>query len=338
MTISDIAREAGVSTATVSRVINRHSVSVDKRERVEAAIKRLDYTPNMMARGLMNKRTQAIGVLTTSMSNQYYMEITEAIERRFREKGFMQFLCCTEGNQAEERRYLNDLVSRQVDGVIVIDPANENVASGFLRTLSQRLPLVLIHSIPSLADIPSVIIDQPLGMLRVMDHLLGLGHRDIAFLRGRVGFSYDIKQEAWRTALQRAGLEARDDLLVVVEDGNTEAAIGLACQAVQRRLRGPRVPTALFACNDLMAMGALEAAEREGLRVPGDLSVVGHDNTILAFHAHLTSVDLKMRSLGLAAADLLDHVLEGRDAEPRRVMLVPDLVRRTTTADPRVTA
>lgn len=335
MTITDIAREAGVSTATVSRVINRLSVSEEKRARVEEAVKKLNYTPNAMARGLMSKSSRAIGVLTTSMSNQYYMEITEAIERRFRDMGFMQFLCCTEGDQAQERRYLNDLIARQVDGVIVIDPANENVASGFLKQTAVRIPLVLIHSIPSLADIDSVVIDQPLGMARVMEHLIHLGHRDIAFVRGRIGFSYDIKEKAWREALNQLGAPPAEDRLVVVEDGNTEAAIGLVREDLARRFQNGPVPTALFACNDLMAMGALEAATRAGLRVPEDLSIVGHDNTILAFHGRLTSVDLKMRSLGLAAADLLNHTIEGRDAEPRRVMLVPDLVLRESTAAPR---
>jgi LacI family transcriptional regulator len=279
MTITDIAREAGVSTATVSRVINHQSVSAEKKARVEEAIRKLDYTPNAMARGLMNKGSRVIGVLTTSMSNQYYMEITEAVERRFRAMGFMQFLCCTDGAQAEERRYINDLIGRQVDGIIIIDPANENVESGFLKTTAGRIPLVLIHSIPTLADIDSVIIDQPLGMTRVMDHLFGLGHRDVAFVRGRVGFSYDIKERAWREALTQIDATPADDRLIVVEDGNTEAAIDLVREALVQRFRSAPVPTALFACNDLMAMGALEAASQVGLRVPEDLSIVGHDNT-----------------------------------------------------------
>jgi DNA-binding LacI/PurR family transcriptional regulator len=337
MTINDIAKEAGVSTATVSRVINKLSVSAEKRQRVEEAIQKLDYTPNVMARGLMNKSTGAVGVLTTSMSNPYSMEITEAVERWFRERGTMQFLGCTEGDQAQERRYLNDLVSRQVDGIIVIDPANENVESGFFRTAAGRIPLVLIHSIPTLTDISSVVIDQPLGMVRVMDHLFRLGHRDIAFLRGRYGFSYDIKERAWRESLVQAGATPSEERLVVVEDGNTEQAIAQVRDELVKRFQSGTVPTALFACNDLMAMGALEAASQVGLRVPDDLSVVGHDNTILALHGKLTSVDLKMRSLGLAAADLLAHLIEGTDTEPRRVMFVPDLVLRDTTAAPRST-
>jgi LacI family transcriptional regulator len=334
MTITDIAREAGVSTATVSRVMNHQSVSPEKKDRVNAAIAKLNYKPNPMARGLMNKSSHAIGVLTTSISNQYYMEITEAIERRFRPSGFLPFLCCSEGAQAVEERYINDLIARQVDGIIVIDPSNENVESGFLRAAAARVPLVLVHSIPTLADIDSVIIDQPLGMARVMDHLVGLGHRDIAFVRGRLGFSYDIKEAAWRQGLEKSGGHA-GDRLIVVEDGNTEGAISMVRRTLEERFRTGRVPTALFACNDLMAMGALEAAQQVGLRVPEDLSIVGHDNTILAFHAKLTSVDLKMRSLGQAAADLLQQIINGGDSEPRRVLFAPELVHRHSTAVPR---
>jgi LacI family transcriptional regulator len=332
MTIADIARAAGVSTATVSRVINRGPVSDETRVRVEEAIARLDYTPNALARGLMNKSSRAIGVLTTSMSNQYYMEIAETVERRFREWGFMLFLGCTEGDQAAERRYLTDLVARQVDGVIVLDPANENFESGFLKQVSRRLPLVLVHSIPTLDDIDSVVIDQTVGMARVMDHLLGLGHREVAFLRGRHGFSYDLKESAWRQALAGAGLGAGAPL--VVEDGNTEAAIALTRDALVRQFEAGSAFTALFACNDLMAMGALEAAKQVGLRVPQDLSVVGHDNTLLAVHSGLTSVDLQMRAVGTAAAELLNRAVNHSVVTSHRVLVTPELVVRESTARP----
>jgi len=168
-----------------------------------------------------------------------------------------------------------------------------------------------------------------------MDHLLGCGHKNVAFVRGLVGFSYDIKESAWRDSLTRAGVPSTDHQLIVVEDGNTEAAIALTREELTARFRSGPVPTAVFACNDLMAMGALEAAAKVGLKVPEDLSIVGHDNTVLAVHGRLTSVDLKMRSLGLAAADLLNHTMGGVDNEPRRVMFVPDLVIRESTGAPR---
>lgn len=335
MTIDDIAKAASVSTATVSRVINGKPVSSDRKARVEAAIERLQYVPNRAARALMSRTSQAIGVLVTSMSNQYYMEITEVIERRFREEGFMHFLCCTEGDRGRERNYLSELISRQVDGVIVIDPSLENVKDGFLKSLAGRVPLVLVHPLSDLADIDSVVIDQRFGMTRVMDHLTTLGHKAIGFVGGVVGYSYSLKEDAWREAHREAGRDPEAQFLVHIEDANTENAIAQTREKLVPLFRSGPVPTALFACNDLMAIGVLEAAAEVGLKIPDDLSVVGHDNTILASHSNLTSVDLKLKSIGLASADLLIHCIRGKDTEPRRILLTPELVHRSTTAAPR---
>jgi len=333
MNINDIAKAAGVSIATVSRVLNKLPVREENRIKVESAVKRLGYVPNYLARGLAGKQSFAVGLLITSVSNGYYMEITEAIERKLRAKGLMLFLCSTDGEVALERQYLDELVSRGVDGVIVLDASNENYESGFFREASRRRPLVLVHSNPAIHDVDSVIIDQPLGMRRVMDHLLALGHRDIAFVRGREGWSYDVKEAAWRACLGERGIAPAPGRLVVLDQGNTGEAIGLADEAMTALLRARPRPSAVFACNDLMERGVLNAAAREGVRVPQDLSVVGHDNTILALsgRTQITSVDLKMRSLGAAAAELLLHAMEGGDPEPRRVFFVPELVLREST-------
>lgn len=335
MTITDIAKEAGVSIATVSRVLNRMPVREDNRLKVEEAVRRLEYVPNYHARGLMSKESRVIGVVITSISNGYYMEITDAIERRLRESGYMLFLCSTDGEISLERQYLGDLLGRKVDGIILMDASWENHASGFFRSLSRRVPLVLVHSNPDIHDVDSVVIDQELGMRKVMDHLLGLGHRDIAFMRGREGFSYDIKEAVWHRCLENAGIISGSGagMRIVIERGNESESIGLADEAATLVLKAPGRPSAIFACNDLMARGVLNAASRLNLRVPEDLSVVGHDDTILALsgRTQLTSVDLKMKSLGNAAVDLLYHVMEGRDREPRRVMLVPELVLREST-------
>jgi LacI family transcriptional regulator len=333
MNINDIAREAGVSIATVSRVLNHLPVREENRLKVEAAVKRLDFVPNYLARGLMNKQSLAIGVLITSISNDYYMEITDAVERRLRERGLMLFLCSTDGETELERRYLNDLVSRRVDGIIVLDSSDENYASGLFRGVAQRVPLILVHSNPDILDVDSVVIDQRLGMRRVMEHLYGLGHREIAFLRGRAGVPYDIKEEAWRSFLSERGIVPSPERLVVIEQGNASEAIGQAEEAMGETLRSASRPTAVFACNDLMARGVVNAASRLGLRIPEDLSVVGHDDTVLAIsgRTQLTSVDLKMKSLGGAAVDLLYRAIDGGDPEPRRVFIVPELVVREST-------
>lgn len=333
MNINDIAREAGVSTATVSRVLNNLPVREENRLRVEEAIQKLDYMPNPFARGLMNKQSQAIGVLIASMSNSYYMEITDAIERRLRERELMLFLCSTDNDVETEKRYLKELLARSVDGIIVLDASNENYASGLFKGIAQKVPVVLVHSNPDIHDLDSVVIDQALGMRKVMEQLWRLGHRKVGFLRGREGIPYEVKEKAWRDFLAVHGQDPAAESLIVIEQGNTSEAISQAEEACLKILDSESRPSAIFACNDMMARGVVNAASRLGLRIPEQLSVVGHDNTILALsgRTQLSSVDLKMKSLGNAAVDLLYRHFDGGDPEPRRVFIVPEMVLREST-------
>ena len=338
LTIKDIAREAGVSIATVSRVLNHKSVRPDSQLRVEAAIKKLDYTPNTIAQGLMGKQTKAVGVMVTSLTNQYYMEITEVIEKRTAAEGSMLVLCSTDGDHNQEKAYLKSLVARQVDGIIIVDPSLENYKNGLFADIARRTPLVLIHSYPGFSGFNIVSIDQYLGMGKVMEYLWNDGHRRIAFLRGHHGYSYDIKEQCWRDFLRKKDQVPREEDLIVVEQGNTEDAI----PQVQNSFRGiferdpGERPTAVFACNDLMASAVMNKAISMGLSIPGDVSVVGHDNTAVSQYSFLpmTTVDLKLGSLANAAADLLRHAMDPLDPEPRRVLLEPEIVIRASSGAP----
>ena len=340
MTIVDIAREAGVSIATVSRVLNNPEiVKTETRERVLEVVNRREYVPDSMARSLMTKRSKTVGVLIVSISNAYYMEITEAIQRRLRQFDLMMLLAATDDSPELEKRYILDFAARRVDGIIVIDASHENFASGFFAREAAILPLVLVHSDEAIraAGLRDLFIDQSLGMAKAMEHLWGLGHRDIAFLRGKKGFSYDLKEGVWADWLERNGFEAKPDRRLLVEDGNSEDAVPLAEEAVSRVLSSPQPPSAIFACNDLQARGAVSAAVKAGLGIPQDLSIMSHDNTILAISGpvQLSSIDLRMRSLGAAAADLLLEALKGEVATGLQTRIEPLLVARDSTSVPR---
>jgi LacI family transcriptional regulator len=335
MTIKDIADEAGVSISTVSRVMNDKSVRHGSRAKVEAAIQKLDFVPNAFARGLMSRRSQTVGIMITSVSNTYYMEITEVIERRFRDEGSMLFLCSTNGSHRLEQEYIRNLVARQVEGIVIIDPSIENYTNGLFSRTARRLPLVLLHSWSEFSGMNAVSIDQELGMQRVMQHLWQNGHRKIAFLRGAVGHSYDIKENRWRSFLSDHGRPFRPEYLVTIAQGNTQEAITLArdaCAVLLSRAASER-PSAIFACNDLMALGAIAASNSLGIKIPQELSVIGHDNTALSLACNppLSSVDLKLKSLGNAAVDLLQHAMSTTDPEPRRIILEPELVIRDSS-------
>jgi LacI family transcriptional regulator len=333
MTIVEIAKEAGVSIATVSRVLNNGSVSASKRALVEAVIEKYKFTPNLLARGLINKQSETIGLITHSISNHFHMDFIQVIERHCNEMGNLLFVCICEGAKQVENevRFLNDLVARQVNGIILHDSFPENYASGFLSYISKQIPLVMVHSFNSCADINSVEVDQVLGMRKVMKHLIDLGHRDILFLRGPLGNTYDSKEAVWREALAAVGTPPPPENRVVIPDGNTEDGILESEELLDALFKGGRIPTAIFGCNDIMATGALSAARKNDIGVPERLSIVGHDNTILAASGRFTSVDLKTQSVGHASMDLLLHAMNLVDKEPRRLIISPEIVFRSST-------
>jgi DNA-binding LacI/PurR family transcriptional regulator len=333
MTIIEIAKEAGVSVATVSRVLNSGPVSAEKKARVEAVIEKHKFSPNVLARGLISKQSQTIGLIVHGITNHFHMDFIQVVERYCTAVGYLLFVCICEGErQADiEQRFLGDLLARQVNGIILHEVTPENYDSGLVAHLAKQIPLVMIHTFDAQGKINSVEVDQILGMGKVMRHLMDLGHRDIFFLRGRYGHSYDSKEKVWREALQAAGAPPSPDALVVIEEGNAEAGILETEERLDSMFKSGRIPTAIFGCNDIMATGALNAARKNGIAVPERLSIVGHDNTMLAASGHLSSVDLKTASVGHASIDLLRYAMDGADTEPRRLILTPELILRSST-------
>jgi DNA-binding LacI/PurR family transcriptional regulator len=248
----------------------------------------------------------------------------------------MLLLCSTDGDHIQERKYLENLVSRQVDGIIIFDPSEENYKNGVFKSIAQTVPLVFLHSYSYFSGLNSVLIDQVSGMRQVMDYLWNSGHRKIAFLRGADGHSFDIKEKCWSGFLAERGSVPDPDQLIVISHGNTDGAISLAKEACCRILSGPvsSRPTAIFACNDLMALGVIAAAHSLNIRIPGDLSVIGHDNTAITLSSlpQLSTVDLKLASLGNAAVDLLYHAMNRDDMEPRKILLEPELIIRDSSS------
>lgn len=331
MNILDIAAAAGVSSATVSRVLNNGKVSPESRAKVEAVIRRENYLPNSLARTLITGKSMNIGIVTHSLSNSYSWEFVEAVGDRLKELGYRQFVASGGGDPEEEAKYIASFLSQKVDGIILHDPSSENYQAGILREAARRIPLVMVHSfVQEPPDINSVIVDQALGMKRVMDHFLGLGHRRIWMLRSN-GYSQDLKEQIWRDALTVVGCPPGSEALLHIPDGDTEKGVPEAEAVVFERLQTNAPPTALFASNDIQAVGALAALRKAGLRVPEDVSIVAHDNTILAEVGRFSSVDMKRASAGHATVDLLMSIIGGRDKETRRVYLTPDIVHRGTS-------
>lgn len=329
VTINEVAKEAGVSITTVSRVVNNnYPVKKETREKIEKAIEKLNYKPNVMARSLITKKTSMIGVIVPGITNLFFPTIVEAIEEHIKEKGYSISLSNTEGDAAHERELIDRIVSRQVDGIIVIDPRLENLKSGFYDGITKSVPLIIINGAPSGSKCSFVSYDEEVGTREAFDYLVELGHKKIAFVRGHKSFSYDIKERIYREVLEAQSLDyhrvinvGRGNSIEVVE--NTENMIDSIFSKEER-------PTAVFACNDLMAVGVLNASSRLGIKVPEELSVIGCDNTLIAniSNPKLTSVDLDMKEIGARAAEELIGIIDNSERNRSKIIMDTKLVIR----------
>jgi LacI family transcriptional regulator len=330
-TIYDVARLAGVSTATVSRSLNgTGQIAPSTRLAIDAAVSELGYQPNRIARSLVTKSTQTIALLLPEITNPFYGSLVSGIEQRTLELGYTILLCTTEGDAGREETYLNLLRSQQVDGALVdglvLPP--ERIAS----FVAGGFPIVCLDLDVDSTAVPLVQVDNVRGGRMATEHLLGLGHTRIAHVAGapELGISGE-RVEGYRAALREAGIEPDARLLAAgnfTEDGGYEAARELLA-------RRPR-PTAVFAANDLSAVGVLAAVAESGRRVPEDVSVVGFDDLRLAAYTTppLTTIHQPAREIGARATSLLVDLTRGKKVRRRRHLLEPELVVRRSTAPP----
>ncbi len=325
--MEDVAREAGVSRALVSLVMReRPNVSAERRGRVLAAAARLGYRPNAMARGLASRSSRTIGVILDDLRNPFFAEIAGGVEEMASELGY-QLLLGTGGRQPRrERSALSALLEYRVDGLILVSP---RMAPGQIIAAAAEVPLVLVGRTVRGADADSVLIDETHGTDLVLDHLFGLGHERIAHVDGGRAPGGPQRRTAymrWMRA-RRLGRHAR----VIAGDFTEEAG----ANAARVLLSAGELPTAVFAANDMVAAGLLGGFDREGIEVPGRVSIVGYDNISIAHLAHvsLTTIDQPRQEMGRLALELLLDRRENRRSSGVR-LIEPTLVVRSTTAPP----
>lgn len=327
-TIYDIAREAGVSIATVSKVINdKGKISQERRREIVAIMERLKYQPSVIASALTGKHTYTIGLLIPDIANPFFGEVARAVEDRGHLLGYSVIICSTDNKDERIEQYISMLKQKRVDG-IMIGTGIEN--TDILRNLSSSMPIVVIgREVPGV-PLHTVVADDWDGGRLAAEHLLSLGHRRLAILSENSSISSSRERvRGFMMKLKEEGLEITDDLVRLckhrMEDGKREAAELLA--------RDDR-PTALFCCNDLLAVGALQAAKEAGVRVPSELSIVSFDNTILASVTDppLTSIAQSMEQLGAVAVDLLLKEFGQTQTVKERIALRTELIVRNSTA------
>jgi LacI family transcriptional regulator len=327
--IKDVALRAEVSVTTVSHVVNRTRFVKDgARLRVEAAVRELGYVPSGVARSLKSNTTHTFGMLMPNNSNPYFAEILRGVEDRCFAAGYNVILCNSNDDAERQASYLRVLAEKRIDGLVLVPSHRGAALTAALGEL--KIPLVLLdREIPGLAcDLVEV--DHVTGGLIATRHLLERGHPSVACISGPPGLSPSSQRRVgWKQALAEAGVERREGDLA---RGDFSSRSGyLAMQALLRRR--PR-PSAVFVCNDLMALGALAAAHEAGVAVPGQLSIVGFDDIELAAFSipALTTVAQPKQQIGTMAAELLLERMKAGGSEGRRVILAPQLKVRASTS------
>jgi LacI family transcriptional regulator len=324
----DVARAASVSVGTVSNVVSgARAVRPETRERVERAIAELGFRPNTVARALIRRRTQTVGMVIPDVTNPFFSDLIWEVERALTEAEYAVVFGNSANDPARERQYLEAFLSRRVDALVVVVTAGADL--DFVRGLAAEVPTVFVDRLVP-PDVESVVGDNDAGMALVVDHLVGLGHRRVALVNGDAELETARAREAGAVAaLARHGLEpvARSAGAFTLESGDEQG------RALFERALSP---TAVVAANDLLAMGVLAAASRAGLAVPGDVSVTGYDDIAYAAFTSppLTTVRQPARAMGEEAVRLLLARLEGDESPPRRQVVEPELKPRASTGTP----
>jgi LacI family transcriptional regulator len=335
LTINDVAAEAGVSVATVSRVLNNagYPVRAETRERVLAAIEKLDFRPNELARGLLLKSTRTVGLAIPDIANPYYPLISRGVEDVASEHGYAVIICNTDRDARKSERYINTLLQKQVDGMILAGGGTDFTTAS--ERFAKRGTRVVFIGRPGPAW-PSVRVPNADAAAAAMEHLADLGHRRVGFIGGASQLTSAVDRlDGYLRAVAEHGLDDGDALR---QAGDFTEESGYRAAAQLLSLSPP--PTAIFAANDRMAIGAMAAAHDAGRAVPGDLSVVGFDDIPMASYLRppLTTVALPGYEMGAAAMRLLlEQVQAGPDGdapEPPVVHLDARLVVRESTAPP----
>jgi LacI family transcriptional regulator len=328
ITIRDVAERAKVGTMTVSRVVNRSGyVNAQTRSRVEAAIAELGYMPNESARNLRSRRSGTIALIVTDITNPFFTTIARGVEDAASEAGSLVLLGNTDESEAEELRYMRMLVQKGVDGVLFVPARNGATALEFARTHGLRV--VVLDRRSDFAGVDVVRCDSELGAYELGELLLSLGHQNFAILAGPDGISTsDDRVTGFLRALETAGRAANCTIShgqFSVADGAQQMEVALATK-----------PTAVFATNNFLAIGALNYVREAGIRVPEDVALVGFDDlpAHLITFPFLTVSAQPAYEMGVTATKLLLERVQTPDLAAREIVLPTNLVIRTSSGKP----
>ncbi|MEJ6950438.1 LacI family DNA-binding transcriptional regulator [Natronospora cellulosivora (SeqCode)] len=326
-TIRDVAEKAGVSIATVSRVLNKQSaVKPSTKVKVEKAIKDLNYQPNYLGRNLRRAETKLILVVLQNISNPFYAKVVKGIEDIGHKNNYNIMICNTDSDPTRERSYLELLLNKLVDGVILMAP---EIEAEELDQISKNFPLVQCCEYKEGTQAPHISIDNLAAGYTAISHLIKLGHNRIGMISASNRLLSAIQREkGYKKALLDAGIEFDTDL---IKYGSYGFNGGL--RAAKELLNMDKSPTAIFTISDITAIGAIKAIKEKGLKVPDDIAVIGFDNTSIAsmYDPQLTTIAQPRYDLGRISMEILLDIINNEDVSSKEVYLEHELVIRKST-------
>jgi LacI family transcriptional regulator len=329
-TIKDIAEQANVSYATVSRALNdKYGVKASTRSKVLEVAKRMNYRPNAIARGLVRKQTNTIGLIIPDIKNPFFPEVAGGIEECANDFGYNVFLCNTNWSIEREEQYINLLSERRVDGLIVAPISNS--AKPLEEIIHEDIPVVYVSRAPRDTDRSYVVIDNVRGGFLATKHLIEAGYETIGFIGASADSSTaDERLEGYRMAFEKYGIAFSEKY---VKQGDFKQKSGYIL--VKEMIGNNDYPRGLFAANDLLALGAIQAVKDAGLRVPEDIAVVGFDDIPIASlqEIQLSTIYQPKYEMGRIAFEILVEIIKKGEngISTRKVMLEPDLIVRKSS-------
>jgi LacI family transcriptional regulator, galactose operon repressor len=324
VTIQDVAKTAGVSVSTVSRVLNgKLDVASETQDRIRSVIDDLGYTTNLAARSMRSFKKNMVGLIMPDIAYPFAVEVMKGVNRAIAESEFDLIVYTTgdvrkSGRASHEQKYVSLLNNSITDGTIIVAPVTGE--------FSTEAPIVSIDPLMSNPNYASVHATNYQGATDVMNYLMGLGHKRIGFISGRSELeSSNRRFMGYRDALEQAGLPVAEELIA---SGDYTTETGVKCARELLSLEKP--PTAIFASNDQSAMGVFQAAQEQGLRIPDDLSVVGFDNIMESKYMGLTTVDQFISEMGFVATQMLIKLINGEPLDSQTYKMQTQLVIRTS--------
>lgn len=334
--IKDIAQATGLSITTVSLVLNNKGQKISEKHRnlIEETARRLNYRPNQLAVGLIKRKTNTIGLIIPDISNIFFSALTKGVEDAGRKAGYNLILCDSNDKHTLELEYINTLVARGVDGIIIAMSAqsyNGKEDESFSILKNYAVPAIIVDCFNEVSDFSTVAIDNFLGSKLAVNYLISLGHHRIACVTGPLGpKTNDDRFEGYVQAIKE-NQAVYDEKLIYEGDFRYQSGY----DAVQKIL--PHQPTAILCLNDMMAYGAVKALKERGMIIPDDMSIMGFDDIFFSeiMDTPLSTVKQPVYQMGVEAAHILTNEITQERKEHKHILFEPELKIRKSTCVPR---